>query len=83
MDWLTLCYPLDKACDHLLIPLPLAFGSAVDGNTYSFRRSFDDTFLAQSTMRDAYLLAGGPASVLRSRRQRAHVEGDIWSMSTI
>ena len=78
-----LYYSLDKACDHLLIPLPLAFGSIVDGNTNSFRRSFDYTFLAQSTMRNAHIPAGGPASVLRARRQRAHVEGDIWSMSTI
>lgn len=83
MDWLTLYYSLDKACDHLLIPLPLAFGSVVDGNTDSFRRSFDYTFLAQPSMRNAYIPAGCPAFVLRARRQRAHVEGNIWSMSTI
>lgn len=43
---LTLCDPPNEACHYIPTPLPLAFGSAVDGHTYSFRRSTDYPFLA-------------------------------------
>lgn len=80
---LTFRYPPNEACRYLPTPLPLPFGPAVDGHSHSFRCSSDYPFLAQSTMCNAHLTAGRPASVLRTRRQRAHVEGNIRSLSTI
>lgn len=80
---LTIPYPLNLACHYLPTPLPLPCGSATDRHTHPLRRSSDYPFLAQPPMCDAHIAAGSPAPVLRPRRRRAHVEGNIRSLSTI
>ena len=66
---------------HPLPPaFPLPLSATADGHPDPLWRPSDYTLLAQSTLRNAHIVIGCPAFVLRTWGRRAHVEGDIWSL---